>query len=123
MAALIDRARLQALFDAIASGRVTLSSNNQPGEIDFGDRVYRTSDGWTIVVFIDGYEFDYVDHVISPDGQRIECFDGGCQRDEGGRATDPAIAFLEAYRPESDAPWTITPSPIGGLGLQSRRPG
>lgn len=34
----------------------------------FGDATYSISNGWSIVVFIDGGEFDYIDSVTTNDG-------------------------------------------------------
>lgn len=37
-----------------------------------GDVTYRTPDGWQIIVFNDCDEFDYIDHVIAPDGRQLD---------------------------------------------------
>lgn len=34
----------------------------------FGDVDYTISNGWTITIFVDGGEFDYVDNVVTDDG-------------------------------------------------------
>jgi hypothetical protein len=60
---------LLALYAAIASGDVRLTALQDPQEVYAGNVVYACSNGWTLTIFNDANEFDYVDKVSSPDGR------------------------------------------------------
>lgn len=44
---------------------------NLPEDIYCGNVVYKTQDNWTIVVFNDCNYWDYIDHLIAPNGDFI----------------------------------------------------
>jgi hypothetical protein len=41
----------------------------------WSDVVFKTATGWTVVIFYDGDELDYIDHFTTPDGQEIDFWD------------------------------------------------
>ena len=53
-------------------------------------------DGWTFEVFYDCGELDYLDHFISPDGERIEVFA------EKSEKTEPWQKVLQSWRGMGD---------------------
>lgn len=63
-----------AVLSDVEAGRVTLTPIIDPtyGFEHAGDQAYLASNGWTIVVFIDCDEFDYVDSVVLPDGTVVD---------------------------------------------------
>jgi hypothetical protein len=60
----------QRLFDDIEKGAI--SGELVEGDILAGKVTYRTSNGWTIVVFSDGDDWDYVSSIIPPSVERFE---------------------------------------------------
>ena len=46
-----------------------------PPDINLMDFVFDSIDGWKVAVFYDGGEFDYVEHVITPDGAIFDFWD------------------------------------------------
>ncbi len=38
----------------------------------FSHPEYRLPGGWTLNVYIDGYEWDYIDHIVTPDGAMLD---------------------------------------------------
>lgn len=42
---------------------------------DFKDIDFPAKDGWTVTIFYDGGELDYIDHFTTPDGQTIRFWD------------------------------------------------
>jgi hypothetical protein len=88
--------RLRELFSAIESGSVTVAPERDPADVFAGNVTYRTSNGWTVVVFNDCQSFDYIDHVISPEGEKVGTFDlPWDDRDE-------ARVFLAVYDPPGE---------------------
>ena len=79
-----DKQLVGALLTAIEEGWVTLSLEPQeypaipgkkyttPKEIYCGNMTYSCSNGWKVVVFNDCSAWDYIDHVITPDGRIID---------------------------------------------------
>lgn len=56
----------------IEAGSVTLSFQKSPDEIWAGNVEYKSSNGWTVVVFDDCGEWDYFDSFVAPDGRSLE---------------------------------------------------
>ncbi len=58
---------------AIESGSVVLTpdGHREPQLIYAGDVPYRASNGWSIVIFNDANEWDYIDEIVTSDGRRI----------------------------------------------------
>lgn len=65
---------LRRILLEIEHGTVTVVCREDapPAETYAGNVEYETSNGWTIVVFNDCGEWDYIDHAIAPDGWRGE---------------------------------------------------
>lgn len=41
-------------------------------EHDFGDQPFPAKDGWTVVIFYDAGDLDYIAHFLTPDGEEID---------------------------------------------------
>jgi len=52
---------------------------------DWGEPSYKVAGGWEFFIFDDGGQWDYIDHVICPDGSRLD--------------TDGVDIALWGYRP------------------------
>ena len=61
-----------AFYAAITSGEIVLVASRDPQVVYASNVEYRASNGWVIVVFNDANEFDYIDHITSPDGREID---------------------------------------------------
>lgn len=59
---------LLSFFRAIESGRLKLLAELELQRVYAGNVKYRAANGWTLTVFNDANEFDYVDEVRSADG-------------------------------------------------------
>lgn len=63
---------LDAQLRRLVAGEITWHAVQHSWKGVFcGNVEFRTSDGWTIVVFNDCDEFDYVDRAEAPDGRAI----------------------------------------------------
>lgn len=62
---------MQLLRD-IETGAVTLTPLDDWWEVFAGNVRYTTSNGWTIIVFNDCNDWDYVDTLTAPDGRSAE---------------------------------------------------
>ncbi|MCB9704848.1 MAG: hypothetical protein H6711_23435 [Myxococcales bacterium] len=58
-------------LQAIEAGAVTLRTPVSPQRIFAGDVTYAASNGWTLVVYVDANEWDYVARVVSDDGRTL----------------------------------------------------
>lgn len=63
---LISKLILQFLKD-IEDGTITLSAEYSPDSVYCGNMKYNASNGWTIVVFNDCCEWDYIDRLVIPE--------------------------------------------------------
>lgn len=70
----IPEAELCELFRAVETGAVRLRATVDPQEVYAGNVEYRATNGWTVVIFNDCNEYDYVDEVRDPAG-RVTDFD------------------------------------------------
>jgi hypothetical protein len=68
--ALIPEAR--ELVAALERGDVTLSTTDDPHEVYCGHIEYKSSNGWTLIVFNDCDDWDYFDHIEAPDGRWLD---------------------------------------------------
>jgi hypothetical protein len=68
---MIATEELLALYAAIERGEVRLSTRIDPQALAHGLVVYEASNGWSITIFNDANEFDYVSVVRAPDGRTI----------------------------------------------------
>jgi hypothetical protein len=67
----LEPADVAKLLGDIYAGRVSLFYAEPPESVRSRDVLYETSNGWRLRVFADGCEFDYLDEVISPNGERL----------------------------------------------------
>jgi hypothetical protein len=81
----------QRLFDDIEKGAI--SGELVEGDILAGKVTYRTSNGWTIVVFSDGDDWDYVSSIIPPSVERFELWPAQEKNDSAELRT------LRSYHP------------------------
>jgi hypothetical protein len=64
----ITDAELLRLWGRIETGEVRLLANVEP-QAAAGNVHYRLGDGWEVVIFLDAWDFDYIDCVVAPDGR------------------------------------------------------
>ena len=64
--------RIHDLLYDINAGLIVVEPDCDPDEVWAGNVTYRTDTAWIIVVFNDCGEFDYIDHLIDPQGQRFD---------------------------------------------------
>ncbi len=83
----------------IEQGRVTVEL--VAGDVLLGDVEYRTSDGWHIVVFSDGGEWDYIHSMTTPAGNRLMLWPVS-ERDESD-----LMLKLQNYHPPGEQAKTI----------------
>ena len=76
MGGTLTSAEVLAVLRAIDRREVTLTADRPPADIYAGDCAYRASNGWTLVVFIDCGDWDYLDHATAPDGREWDFDDG-----------------------------------------------
>lgn len=74
-----------AVLHAIERGEITVTflGIGPPKNTHCGNISYRASNGWTLVVFNDCDEWDYLDSVIMPDGVVTDFWDA-CEEDPFG---------------------------------------
>lgn len=64
-----DELQVLEVLEKIHKGELTVAPIETIDEANFfGNVAYAISNGWSIVVFIDGGEFDYIDSVTTGDG-------------------------------------------------------
>lgn len=71
------------------------------GDILVGKVEYRTSNGWTIIVFSDGDAWDYIDSMIAPTGEQFLLWPDDPKQDSD------VLAQIRAYHPPGDQAQTI----------------
>jgi hypothetical protein len=64
----IDEQDLRKFFRDITLNRVILTLQN---DRDSNIRVYRSDDGWTVAVFNDCGDWDYIEWISSPSGREM----------------------------------------------------
>jgi len=88
-----------AALRRIESGQATVQLIE--GDILMGKVRYRTSEGWTIVVFSDGDAWDYIDSMTGPAGEQFPLWPDDPARDSEG------LAMLRTYHPPGNQATTI----------------
>lgn len=69
----LQESEVRDLLRAIEAGEITLVPEGEdPSAVGWGDAYYRTSNGWKITVFIDGYGWDNLDRIEAPDGRVLD---------------------------------------------------
>lgn len=71
------------------------------GDVLIGKVRYRTSEGWTIVVFSDGDTWDYVDSITAPTGEQFPLWSDDPAHDSEGTIK------LRSYHPPANQSTTI----------------
>jgi hypothetical protein len=89
----ISESELLAFLRDIEEGRITLTTWKDPRD-EWGDTEYSASNGWTITVFNDCGEWDYIDSVKTNDGRSIYFDDLS------------ALTSIRNYYPLGDTAWT-----------------
>lgn len=84
----------QRLLDDIEKGAISVELIE--GDILEGQVTYRTSNGWTIVVFSDGDDWDYVSSIVPPSGERFELWP------EHEKDDSAELRVLRSYHPPSN---------------------
>ena len=84
----------QRLLDEIDHGVVCIELIE--GDILAGKVKYQTSNGWTIVVFSDGDDWDYVSSILPPSGERFDLWP------EQEKDDSPELRALRSYHPPPD---------------------
>lgn len=83
----------------IESGQATV--HMVEGDVLIGKVRYRTSEGWTIVVFSDGDAWDYIDSLATPAGEQFPLWPDNPAQDSEG------LAKLRTYHPPGNQATTI----------------
>ena len=90
----ITEDELLAVLDAVESGRVDVVAVGRSWHDVFaGEVTFRTSDGWTLVVFNDCDAWDYLDSATAPDGRTFD-HDDHYALDAEGRAEEIVMPRL-----------------------------
>jgi len=85
MTAKISKEEVAQVLRKVLSGevRLKLSDPKKTWDGSFAGNVGFCVDGWTIVIFNDCDEIDYIDNVVSPDGRSSEFGDWGTDEQIG----------------------------------------
>jgi hypothetical protein len=60
-----------AFFIAIEEGWITIVPDISPEEAFCGDVEYTASNGWKITIFVDCYDWDYVEKILDAQGESL----------------------------------------------------
>jgi hypothetical protein len=92
----IPEEELLEFLKAIEAGTILLQPEECiPQDIYAGNVPYTASNGWRITIFNDCNEWDYVDHVIAPDGRSLS-FD----------EIDNFMSVAREYTPDIEVAWS-----------------
>lgn len=83
----------------IESGQATV--HMVEGDVLIGKVRYRTSEGWTIVVFSDGDAWDYIDSMTAPSGEEFPLWPENQAQDS------EELAMLRTYHPPGNQATTV----------------
>lgn len=84
----------QRLLEDVEKGSISVEMVE--GDILEGQVTYQTSNGWTIVVFSDGDDWDYVSSIVPPSGERFELWP------EQEKDDSAELHVLRSYQPPAD---------------------
>lgn len=90
-----------ALLELTAIERGTAGVKLVAGDPLIGDVQFRSSNGWTFVVFSDGGEWDYLHRVVAPSGEEVKVWP------DAAKAGSATLAALVNYRPPAGQSKTI----------------
>lgn len=91
----ITEEELLEFLKAIEEGTIALQPESIPQDIYAGNVSYRASNGWQITIFNDCNDWDYVDHVIAPDGRSLRFDD-----------IDNFMSIAREYTPDDEVAWS-----------------
>src|SRR5262252_4731045 len=92
----IPEEELLEFLKAIEAGTILLQPEESiPQDIYAGNVPYTASNGWRITIFNDCNEWDYLDHVIAPDGRSLS-FD----------EIDNSMSVAREYTPDTEVAWS-----------------
>jgi hypothetical protein len=91
----ISDAELRELFTAIETGSVLLVATKEPK--NWGVVEYKADNGWSVAIYNDANEWDYIEWVQAPDGRRVT-FDELCKASSEWADYDPdASVAVDRY--------------------------
>lgn len=90
-----------ALEELAAIERGTVTVTLVEGDVLVGDVHYRTSRGWTFIVFSDGAEWDYIHTVQSPSGEELKVWP------DAAKSRSTKMQQLANYHPPGDQSKTL----------------
>lgn len=67
-----DMVAVHSLLAGILTGFVKVTPIEDPAEVYAGDVTYKCSNGWQLIIFNDCGGWDYVDHLVTPEGEKID---------------------------------------------------
>lgn len=78
---MIPATELLAFLEAVKSGDIRLEALYSPQDVYAGNVKYSASNGWSLVIFNDCNDYDYIDSVRTEDGREIDFddIDADCQ--------------------------------------------
>ena len=82
------------LLDDVEKGLISVEMVE--GDILEGQVTYRTSNGWTIVVFSDGDDWDYVSSIVPPSGEGFDLWP------EQEKDDSTELRSLRSYHPPAN---------------------
>jgi hypothetical protein len=97
------------LLQAIEDGNITLTSEYEPQDVFAGNVLYKVHgepfEGWSIAVFNDCGEWDYVAYIEDEKGNIIEYLSGSSSSPtREGEGLD-SMENVNHYRPSADTAW------------------
>jgi hypothetical protein len=94
MPASVTEAEVLDFLRSIESGEVSLVPLQEPQSVYAGVVEYAASNGWTITVFNDANEWDYIDRMRTADGRECD-YDHICER----------MPQIDTYEPSEEVAW------------------
>ena len=91
----VTEAEVLAFLRAIESEAVSLVATHEPQEVYAGNVHYTASNGWTVTVFNDANQWDYLDELHTADGR-------WCDYDE----ISEHMPRVDGYRPSDEVAWS-----------------
>lgn len=90
----VSEAEVLIFLRLIESGEVTVTPLHEPQDVYAANVDYTASNGWTLTIFNDCNEWDYIDHLRTADGRE-------CDFEE----IFAHMRAADAYRPSEDVAW------------------
>ena|ERR1700677_1552785 len=90
----VTEAEILAFLKSVEEGPVTLTPSGEPQDIYAGHVEYTASNGWVVTIFNDCNEWDYIEHLRTPDGREC-CYD----------QINDFMPQVDAYSPSEEVAW------------------